>query len=141
MSGDLEQQLVEARALEQQVSYEFAKLKDEKDTLADKVEKSGILVVELRKVMTQAKKSIVEEFKSSSDFLETIEDATSKYFGEVFNLCKRQLRRHHPKLAIDLEGMGLDHDLLTEEDEDEEGEGGSEKTDEKDKGDTNLHPS
>ena len=33
--GDLEQQLAEARALEQQAGDEFAKLKDERDTLAD----------------------------------------------------------------------------------------------------------
>ena len=116
-------------------------MKDERDTLADKVEKSGILVVELREVMTQAKKSIVEEFKSSSDFLGAVEDAASKYFGEGFDFCKRQHRRHHPELAINLEGMGLDHDLLTEEDEDEEGEGVNEETGEKDKGDINPPPS
>ena len=82
MSGDLEQQLAEARAREQQVNDEFAKLKDERDTLADKVEKSGILVVELRESMTRAKKSAVEEFKSSSDFLGAVVDAASNFFGE-----------------------------------------------------------
>ena len=137
LSGDLEQQLAEARAREQQVSNKFAKLKDERDTLADKVEKSGILVVELREAMTRAKKSVMEEFKSSSDFLGAVEDAASKYFGEGFDFCKRKLRRHHAELAIDLEGMGLDHDLIAEEDEDKEGEGVNEKTSEKDKGDTN----
>ena len=95
------------------------------------------MVVELRESVTQAKKSVVEEFKSSSNFLEAVEDAASKYFGERFDFCKRQLRHHHPDLAIDLEGMGLDHDLLAEEDEDEEGEGVNEETDKKDKGDTN----
>ena len=140
-SSDLEQQLAEARTWEQQVSDEFAKLKDERDTLADKVEKSGILVVELREAVTRAKKSVVEEFKSSSDFLGAVEDAASKYFGEGFDFCKQQLRRHHPELTIDLEGMGLNHDLLAEEDKDEEGEGVNEETGEKDKGDTNPPPS
>ncbi|GFY95648.1 hypothetical protein Acr_10g0010330 [Actinidia rufa] len=46
-----------------------------------------------------------------------IEDADSKYFGKGFDFCKRQLRRHHPNLAIDLEGMGLDQNLLAKEDE------------------------
>ena len=136
LSGDLEQQLVEAQAREQRVSDEFSKLKDERDTLADKVEKAGILVVELRESVTRAKKSVVEEFKSSSDFLGAVEDFASKYFGEGFDFYKRQLRRHHPELAIDLESMGLDHDLLTEE-----REGVNEETSEKDKGDTNPLPS
>ena len=137
--SDLEQQLAEARTREQQVSNKFAKLKDERDTLADKVEKSGILVVELRESMTRAKKLAVEEFKSSSNFLGAVEDVASKYFGEGFDFCKRQLRRHHPDLAINLEDMGLDHDLLAKEDEDEEGEGVNEETCEK--GDANPFPS
>ena len=141
LSSDLEQQLAEAWVRKQQVSDEFTKLKDERDTLADKVEKSGILVVELKVAVTRAKKSVVEEFKSSSNFLGAVEDAASKYFGEGFDFCKRQLRRHHPELAIDLESIGLDLDLLVEEDEDEEGEGVNEETGEKDKGDTNPPPS
>ena len=40
---------------------------------------------------------------------------TSKYFGEGFDFYERQLRRHCPDLSIDLEGMGLDHDLLDDE--------------------------
>ena len=80
----------------------------------------------------------MEEFKSSSDFLEAIKDAASKYFCKEFDFYKRQLRRHHPDLAINLEDMGLNHDLLTKEDEDEEGEGVNEETGEK--GDVNpLH--
>ena len=47
LSSDLEQQLVEARAREQQAGDEFAKLKDERDTLTNKLEKSGTLVLEL----------------------------------------------------------------------------------------------
>ena len=93
----------------------------------------------MRECLGRSKKSAVEEFKSSSDFLGAIEDVASKYFGERFDFCKRQLRRHHPDLTINLEEMGLDHDLLVEEDEDEKGEGANEETVEK--GDTNPPPS
>ena len=141
LSGDLEQQLAEAQDWEQQVIDEFTKLEDERDTLANKVENFGILVMELREAVTREKKSVMEEFKSSSDFLGAVEDVVSNYFGEGFDFYKQQLHRHHPELAIDLEGMGLDHDLLAEEDEDEEGEGVNEETGEKDKGDTNSPPS
>ena len=60
----------------------------------------------------------IEEFKSSGDFQEAVEDASSKYFDEGFDFCKRQLRRHHLELDIDLEGMELD--LEEEEGEQEE---------------------
>ncbi|PSS08094.1 UBX domain-containing protein [Actinidia chinensis var. chinensis] len=49
----------------------------------------------------------VEELKK-----EIVKAATSKYFSEGFDFCKRQIARHHPDLGLDLEGMGLDHDLL-----------------------------
>ncbi|GFY91349.1 hypothetical protein Acr_07g0015450 [Actinidia rufa] len=61
-----------------------------------------------------------EEFRSSLEFLVAVEDAASKYFGKGFNFCKQQLGQHHPALAINLEDMGLDQDLLAEEDEAEE---------------------
>ena len=77
-----------------------------------------------------------------SEFLEAVEDAVSKYFGKGFNLCKRQLRHHHPDLAIELEDMGLDQDLLVEEDEGEEEEKEGENADNmEDKADTNPPPS
>ena len=141
LTGDLERQLAKAWAREQQAGDELTKMKEEKDNLVDKLEKSGVLVVELREAVTRAKTSTMEKFKSSSDFSRTIEDATSKYFGEGFDFCKRQLRHHHLELAIDLESMGFDLDLLTEEDEDEKREGVNEETSEKDKGDTNPPPS
>ena len=52
------------------------------------MEKSGLLVVELREGVAQAKTFVVEEFKSSSDFLEAVEDAVSKYFCEEFDFYK-----------------------------------------------------
>ncbi|GFS36288.1 hypothetical protein Acr_00g0045150 [Actinidia rufa] len=46
-----------------------------------------------------------------------------------FDFCKRQLARHHPNLGIDLDSMGLDHNLLAEE----EGEGEEEEVEEGEK--------
>ncbi|GFZ09645.1 hypothetical protein Acr_21g0002440 [Actinidia rufa] len=83
LNGELEQQLAEAQAREQQASYDLAKMNEERNASVDKFE-------------------------------------SSKYFGEGFDFCIRQLRRHHPDLTIDLEGIGLDQDLLAEEDEAEE---------------------
>ncbi|GFZ05204.1 hypothetical protein Acr_17g0007760 [Actinidia rufa] len=127
LAADFEQQLAESRAREQQSLDELAKAKGDRDSLADHLEKSGALVNELREALNKAKESAVEEFKSSSEFMVAVEDAASKYFGEGFNFCKVQLRRHHPDLAIDLEGTVVDQDLLAELDEAEE-ENDKEKT-------------
>ena len=64
--------------------------------------------------------------------------ATFKYFGEGFDFYKRQLRRHHPDLGIDLEGMVINQDLIEEEEEaQKKNEEKKEKTEEnKEKGDT-----
>ncbi|GFY99327.1 hypothetical protein Acr_13g0007280 [Actinidia rufa] len=117
LSTDLEQQLAEARVREQQANDELAKTKSDRDSLADKFTRSGVLVVELREALDKDKESAVEEFKSSSEFVVAVEDSASKYFGEGFDFCKVQLRRHHPDLAIDLEGTVVDQDLLAEQDE------------------------
>ncbi|GFS40779.1 hypothetical protein Acr_00g0070500 [Actinidia rufa] len=115
LSADLEQQLAEARVREQQANDELSKTKSDRDSLADKVERSGVLVVKLREALGKTKESAVEEFKSSSKFVVAVEDSTSKYFGKGFDFYKVQLRRHHPDLAIDLEGTMVDQDLLAEQ--------------------------
>ncbi|GFY89241.1 hypothetical protein Acr_06g0011810 [Actinidia rufa] len=131
VAADLDQQLAESRAREQQTNDELAKAKSDRDSLFDQCGRSGVLVNELREALNKSKDSAVEEFKSSSEFMVAVEDAASKYFGEGFNFCKVQLRRHHPDLAIDLEGAVVDQDLLAELDEaDEE----NEKTGEEDGG-------
>ncbi|GFS40521.1 hypothetical protein Acr_00g0069090 [Actinidia rufa] len=117
LAADLEQQLAESRAREQQANDELAKMKSDRGLLTDKLEKSGLLVNELREALNKAKDSAMEEFKSSSEFMVVVEDSASKYFGEGFDFCKVQLRRHHPDLAIDLEGTVVDQDLLAEQDE------------------------
>ncbi|GFS34941.1 hypothetical protein Acr_00g0036870 [Actinidia rufa] len=116
-AANLEQQLAESRAREQQANDKLAKMKSDRDSLADKLERSGVLVNELRGALDKAKESAVEEFKSSSEFMVAVEDSASKYFGEEFDFCKVQLRRHHPDLAIDLEGTVVNQDLLAEQDE------------------------
>ena len=88
LSADLEQQLAEARAREQQVGDEFAKLKDERDTLADSLGKAGILVADLRERVDHSEKLAIEEFKFSSDFSEAVDNVASKYFGEGFDFYK-----------------------------------------------------
>ena len=104
------------------------------DELKEKFETVARLDVEateLRKNEAFAKEKAVKEFKYSENFQEAIEDASSKYFGEGFDFCKRQLAGHHPNLGIDLDNMGLDHDLLEEKEEAEERENkkGEEKVD------------
>ncbi|GFY95628.1 hypothetical protein Acr_10g0010130 [Actinidia rufa] len=100
------------------------KLKAKSDALARLEEEE---VAELKKNKVLAKEKTVEEYKSSEDFQEAMESAASKYFGEGFDFCKRQLAHHHPNLGIDLDDMGLDYDLLKEEEDDAEDEGGKEE--------------
>ncbi|GFY97525.1 hypothetical protein Acr_12g0000660 [Actinidia rufa] len=52
----------------------------------------------------------------SEDTPSNVKGWKSKFFGEGFDFCKQQFRCHHPDLAINLENMGLDLDLLDEED-------------------------
>ncbi|GFS31359.1 hypothetical protein Acr_00g0016890 [Actinidia rufa] len=83
LSADLEQQLVEVRVCEQQENDELAKTKSDQDSFVDKFERSGVQIVELREALDKAKESIVEEFKSSSEFVVAVKNSASKYFGGV----------------------------------------------------------
>ncbi|GFS36611.1 hypothetical protein Acr_00g0046960 [Actinidia rufa] len=74
-------------------------------------------MTELKKNEALAKKKVVEEYQTSKEFHEAVENSSSEYFGKGFDFCKRQLARHHPNLGIDLDGMVFDHDLLEEEKE------------------------
>ncbi|GFZ01053.1 hypothetical protein Acr_14g0006880 [Actinidia rufa] len=109
---DLERIMAEFAVQEKKASDE---LKAKSDALARLEEE----VAELKKNEALAKKKAVEEYKASKDFQEAVENASSKYFGEGFDFCKRQLARHHPNLGIDLDNMGLGHDLLEEEEAEE----------------------
>ncbi|GFY85300.1 hypothetical protein Acr_04g0000380 [Actinidia rufa] len=91
---ELEKQVVELGIREQQAADELEKLKGEYDTIVEGLKKE-----------------------------EEVEKATSKYFGEGFDLCKKQVRRLHPKLNI--EDLEIDDELANkgkEEDGEEEKE-------------------
>ena len=99
-------------------------------------------VTELKKQQTLTKKSAIEKFKSLDNFQEAVEFSAFDYFGEGFDFCKRLIAHHHPDLYIDIQGMGIDADLLEEEEkeveeedeeEEEEDENEKEKEEEKEK--------
>ena len=69
----------------------------------------------------------IEEFKSSDDFQKAVESLDGKYFGEGFNFCKRQLAHHHPNIDINIDDMGIDHDLLEEEEDEAKKKGKTRK--------------
>ncbi|GFZ09650.1 hypothetical protein Acr_21g0002490 [Actinidia rufa] len=96
---------------------ELTKMKNDRDATTDRLAKSEILVAELRESVAHSKKLVVEEF---NDFQGVMKATTSKYFSERFDFCKWQLHHHHSDLTIDLEGVGLDHDLLEEEEEEKQ---------------------
>ena len=56
----------------------------------------------------------------------------SKYLGEGFDFCKRQIGHLYPNL--DIQGMGIDADMLEEEEEDKEKEKEEDKEIEKEEG-------
>ena len=85
--------------------------------------KLEVEVAKLRKNEALAKKKAIEEFKSSDDFMKAVESLASKYFGKGFDFYKRQLAHHHRNLGIDLDDMGIDHDLLEEEEDEVEKKG------------------
>ncbi|GFY85818.1 hypothetical protein Acr_04g0005560 [Actinidia rufa] len=91
--------------------------KENRDATVERFQK----VADLKKNEALAKKSSIEEYKSSDDFWEAVEFTTSKYFGEGFDFCKRQIGHLH--LNLDIQDMGIDAKLLEkEEDEEESGE-------------------
>ena len=76
----------------------------------------------LEKEMAELKKKAIEECKSSGDFQEAIEFMASKYFCEGFDFYKRQIGHLHPNLGI--QDMGIDTQMLEEEEKEENGEKG-----------------
>ncbi|GFS38416.1 hypothetical protein Acr_00g0057420 [Actinidia rufa] len=125
--GLMESALQQGRAASLRARCRASRVKRERDALSDMLKKSAVLVGELRDMVARSKELAVEEFKSSSECDVAVENVALKYFSEGFDFWKRQLRRHYPDLAIDLEGMGFDHDILAEEDENEDEESGGEK--------------
>ncbi|GFZ10862.1 peptidoglycan-binding LysM domain-containing protein [Actinidia rufa] len=89
-----------------------------------KDEERDATMARLEMEMAELKKKAIAEFKASDEFQEAVEFIASRYFGEGFDSCKRQISRFHPDLNI--QSMGIDTDLLEEEEEEEEEEDGEE---------------
>ena len=87
----------------------MAKKLKEKSNVVTRLEAE---VVELKENEALAQWRILEEFRSSEDYQEKVENAASKYFGESFDFCKRQLAHHHPNLDIDLDSIDMDYEML-----------------------------
>ena len=98
-----------------------------------------MLINGLRDLEARSNMLAILEFKSSSDFQDAVENAISKYFGEGFDFCKRQLAVHHPNLGIDLDAMDMDHELLEKEEREAE-EKEEVQEDEQEKGEDNISP-
>ncbi|GFY81138.1 hypothetical protein Acr_01g0009470 [Actinidia rufa] len=79
------------------------------------VAKLEVRVAELEKIQNLAKGRIITVFKESNDFIEAVRGSASSYFGDGYDFCKRQLAHQYPNLGLDLEGIEMDHDLLTQE--------------------------
>ncbi|GFY96660.1 hypothetical protein Acr_11g0009660 [Actinidia rufa] len=125
--------LVEFSKRERMVVEEMATLRDDREVIIEKLAKMEMVVADQRGREARTKKLGIEEFKSSEDFQEAVEDASSKYFGKGFDFCKRQLAQHHPNLKIDLDDMDMDRDLH----ERDEAEAEENKDQGEGKGDTN----
>lgn len=92
----------------------------------------------MKKKEAFAKKTVIKEYRSLDDFLKAIEFTTSKYFGEGFDFCKRQISHLHPDL--DIHGMRIDTDLLEEKKEEENEEEKEEEKEEKKEGELDNSP-
>ncbi|GFS32961.1 hypothetical protein Acr_00g0025600 [Actinidia rufa] len=96
---------------------ELKRMKEDSDATMARLESE---IAELKKQSVLTKESVIEEYKSSDDFYEVVELATSRYFGEGFDFCKKKIGCLHPDL--DIYDIGIDADLVEEEEEDEEDE-------------------
>ena len=96
---------------------ELRRMKEEHDAVLERNEKN---VVELKRNEVLAKTSTIEEFKASDDYKEAVEKLASSYFGEGFNLCKKQIGLLHPNL--DIQDLQINPKLAEEDEEEKEEE-------------------
>ena len=61
-------------------------MKDDHAFALERLEKE---IADLKEKESLARESTVEEYKSPDNFQEALEQASSKYFGEGFDLCKK----------------------------------------------------
>ncbi|GFS37381.1 hypothetical protein Acr_00g0051650 [Actinidia rufa] len=108
--GRLEGWVTDLEAEKQRTADELKMEKEERAADQERFQKEVAL----------AKESTVQEYKSLDDFHEAVEWAASKFYGEGFDMCKKQIGRLHPEL--DIQGLQIDAELAKEEEEDEEGD-------------------
>ncbi|GFZ01026.1 hypothetical protein Acr_14g0006610 [Actinidia rufa] len=88
------------------------RLKEEHDVSLKRHEKD---MAEIRRKDALAKTSVIDEFKSLDEYMKVVEGAASSYFGEGFDLCKKQIGILHPNL--DIQDLQIDPDLVDEDEE------------------------
>ena len=64
--------------------------------------------------------SAIEDYKTSDDFQDAVEQEASKYFGEGFDLCKKHISLLYPKLNIP--DIQINPELFNEEEMEEKEE-------------------
>ncbi|XP_057496282.1 uncharacterized protein LOC130781195 [Actinidia eriantha] len=127
LKGEFEQARREALIYQKRV----AEIKDDKENVAaakalfdlarEKLEKE---VAELKRkekevaeaVVEHAKMLAVTEFKASEEYGAALTLEASRYYGEGFDLCKKQIKLRFPDLDID--NMEIDPNLAEEGDDD-----------------------
>ena len=110
-------------------------MEDERDATINKLKKE---IFELKKKEVLARKSAIEEYKPFNDFHEAVVQAASKYLGEEFDLCKKQIGLLYPEL--DIYGLKIDNELAREEDESEDKSEEKEEEREREKGEQDNNP-
>ena len=75
-------------------------------------------VAELKWKEAITKESTIEVYKALNDFQEIMEQITSKYFGEGFDLCYKQINRLHLELGI--QDIQINLELAEEEKQDQD---------------------
>ena len=104
-------------------------MKEDQDATVAKLQEE---IYELKAKEVLAKKSSIKEYKSSDDFHEAVVQATSKYFVEGFDFCKKQIDRLYPEL--DIQVIEIDDELSREKDESEDEKEEEENEEERDEG-------
>ncbi|PSS34994.1 Myosin-10 like [Actinidia chinensis var. chinensis] len=112
-TAELDKQMSELKVQKQKATEELARVRGYQEAIAEKLAKLEMVVADLRDGEARSKKLAVEEFKSSDEFQDAVEMTTS---------------------SIVLEGMGIDQDLIEEEEDEMEKE--KEKKKGEKKGDT-----
>ena len=81
------------------------------------MEKHEKEMVEMRRKEALVNTSSVDEFKAFDEYKKAVEGATSSYFSEGFDLCKKYINILHPDL--DIHDLKIDPDLVDKDEEEE----------------------